>query len=176
MARITDKEKAVADRLRREIGGLQPAFSEELHARLRQALQQYQTENMPMPRRQPTSNWHLRWASVVAAISLLLVIVITWQTINTDRDAGHDATVLAKDRKTSIGIISELANRVTTKTDTMVDSAVKDQRWACLDQDARAVLKTPTARLPFDVVSGLLSMQRQKRSQGPSSHRIIDGG
>ncbi len=202
MSKITKKEKAVADCLRREIGGSRPAFSEGLHARLCRAVQQRQADSSPAikmvnanpqrkrgllarasgwyaelpcrgssspsPRRRSTANWFFRWASFAAAVCLMVAIGITWQARHAVRDAGPDAPALATPRKAGLGNLAELAGHAAAKTDAMLDTAVKAKRWAYLDQDARAVLEMPAARLPFDVVSSLLSVQRKDRTRGPS--------
>jgi hypothetical protein len=72
--------------------------------------------------------------------------------------------------------VVELADRVAVKTDAMVDTAAEAQGWAYLDLDARAVLKTPAARLPFDIISSLLSVQRQDRTRGPAPRTATRAG
>jgi hypothetical protein len=168
MSRITRQEKLVADRLRREIGQSRPEFSEELHARLRQALRQEQANKLSQPAARPAAGRLSRWASVLAAICLLAAVCAAWQAMHVARDVGPNAPTLATDRKPSLGSMSELAHRAVAKTDAMVSAAVKADRWAGLDQDVRSVLKMPVARLPFDVVSSLLSVKRPKDSRHPS--------
>ncbi len=172
----TDQEKAVAERLRREICGSQPPFSEELHDRLSRAIQQHKANSTPMPIPQSNSNWlsHITW--VTSFMGILLVATILWQSLHSNQMIARENIQQGNSRKADLRVLTELANRVTTKADTMIDSAVKAQRWACLDEDAQSVLKTPAARLPLDVVSGLLSMSRQKHSPGPSTHTTINGG
>ena len=168
MSRVTHQEKLVADRLRREIGQSRPEFSEELHARLRRALRQDQANKLSHPRARPAAGRLFRWASVLAAICLLLAVCAAWQAMHASRDAGPHAPALATRGKPSLGSMSELAHRAVAKTDAMVSAAVKAHRWAGLDQDVRSVLKMPVARLPFDVVSSLLSVKRPKDSRLPS--------
>ncbi len=60
-----------------------------------------------------------------------------------------------------MGSMTGLADEVVAKTGATVDAAVKAQRWAYLDQDAQLAMEMPVARLPFDVVSSLLSMPRR---------------
>jgi hypothetical protein len=109
-----------------------------------------------------------RWASLAAATCLLVAIGITWQAMHAVRDGRLAAAARANHRKAGLGGIAELAHRVAAKTDAMMGAAADAQRWAYLDQDARSILATPAARLPFDVVSSLLSVPRQDRARGPS--------
>ena len=173
MSKITKKEKAVADRLRREIGGSRPALSEELHARLCRAVWQHQADSTPLPVRRPTANRFFRWALLAAAACLLAAIGITWQAMHAVRDAGLDAPALASRPKAGLGNMAELVGRVAAKTDAMMDAAVKAPRWAYLEQDARSVLEMPAVRLPFDVVSSLLSVPRKDRPRGPAPRTTI---
>jgi hypothetical protein len=73
-----------------------------------------------------------------------------------------------------MGSMTGLADEVVAKTGATVDAAVKAQRWAYLDQDVHIAMEMPVARLPFDVVSSLLSVQRRQDSRtpspGPASH------
>jgi len=172
----TDKERAVAERLRREICGSQPPFSEELHDRMSRAIQKHKANTTPMPVPQSNSNWlsHITWVS--SLLGILLLATILWQSLHSNQMIARDRIQQSNSRKAGLRVLTELADRVTTKTDTMIDSVVKAQRWACLDEDARSVLKTPAARLPLDVVSGLLSMPRQKHSPRPSTPTTIGGG
>jgi hypothetical protein len=173
MSKITKKEKAVADRLRREISGSRPALSEELHARLCRAVLQQQADRSPLPVRRPNANRFFRWASLAAAACLLAAIGIAWQARHAVRDTRLDAPALASRPKAGLGNMAELAGRVAAKTDAMMDAAVKAQRWAALEQDARSVWEMPSVRLPFDVVSSLLSVPRKERTREPSPHTTI---
>jgi hypothetical protein len=164
---VTHQEQCVADRLRREIGQSRPAFSEELHARLSRALRQDQANKLSLPTTRPAARRLSRWASLLAATCLLVAVCAAWQAMHAARDAGPGAPALATRRKPGLGSMSELAHRAVAKTDAVVNAAVKAHRWAGLDQDVRSLLKTPVARLPFDVVSSLLSVQRQKDSRLP---------
>jgi hypothetical protein len=173
---MSKKEKAVGDRLRREIAGSYPEFSQGLHTRLCRAVQQYRAERAPLPVRRPATNWLLRWASFAAATCLVAVIGITWQVMHPVRDAGAGAPALTNDRRPSLANFTELAGHVTAKTDAMMDVAVKAQRWAYLDEDARSVSQMPAVRLPFDVITSLLSVQRKDHARGPSPRPVIRFG
>lgn len=170
MTKVTHQEKAVADRLRHEIGESRPEFSEGLHDRLFQGLQQYRANRMPSPIRQATARRLSRWASFAAATCILVAVCGTWYAIHVARDAKSAPLALANIRKAGLSNLTELADRVAVKTDTLVDTAVKSHRWANLDNDAQALLKMPAARLPFDVVTSLLSVRRQDRVRGPTPH------
>jgi hypothetical protein len=164
MSKITQGEKAVAARLRREFAASRPAFSEGLHDRLCEVI-----------RRQPaggaTRRAHRvsRWALVAAAAAACLLIAasVAWRGIGRLRDSRVRA--VARAPRAGMGRMTGLAGTVAAKTGAVVDAAVRAQRWAYLDQDARTALKMPVARLPLDVVSSLLSVPRRGDSRAPSS-------
>jgi hypothetical protein len=170
MPKITNQEKAVADRLRREIGKMRPEFSEELHARLWRSVQQHRADGAALSVRKPIAGWLFRWASVAAAVSLLAAIGVTWHVMHAVRDAGMHtpAIAIANRQQTGLSNMTELADRVARKADAVADAAAKVHCWGYLEQDARSVLEMPAAKLPFDVVSSFLSMSRQDRTRSPS--------
>jgi hypothetical protein len=162
MSKITQGEKAVAARLRREFAASRPAFSEGLHDRLCEAI-----------RRQPAAGTTRRaqrvsrWALVAAAACLLIAASVAWRGIGRLRDSR--ARAVARAPRAGMGRMTGLAGTLAAKTGAAVDAAVQAQRWAYLDQDARTALKMPVARLPLDVVSSLLSVPRRGDSRAPSS-------
>jgi hypothetical protein len=162
MSRVTRQEKAVAARLRQEFAASRPAFSEVLHDRLRGAIRRQQA-GLPSWRGHRVP----RWALVAAAACLLIAAAVAWHVIRGVRRPG--AASVARAQSAGLGRMTGLADKVVAKTGAAVDVAARGQPWAYLDQDARTVLQMPAARLPFDVVSSLLSVHRQRDSRIPSS-------
>ena len=162
MSRLTQEEKAVAARLRQELAASRPAFSEGLHDRLCMAVRQQQAG--AASRR---GHGFSRWAPLAAAACLLIAACVAWRVIGGVGDGG--APRIAGVQRASIGSMTGLADEVVAKTGATVDAAMKAQRWAYLDQDVQIALEMPAARLPFDVVSSLLSVPRRTDARIPSS-------
>jgi hypothetical protein len=162
MARISHQEKAVAARLRREFAASRPAFSEDLHGRLREAIRRQRAGGAKRRGHRVSP-----WALVAAAACLLIAASAAWQAIGRLHDSG--ARRIAGVQRPGMGRMTGLADNAVAKTGAAVDAAAKAQRWAYLDQDARTVLQMPAARLPLDVVSSLLSVPRRGDARARSS-------
>jgi hypothetical protein len=162
MPKITQEEKAVAARLRREFAASRPEFSQGLHEQLCRAIRP-QTAGGATHRRRH----FFAWAMVAAAACLLVGAFAVWHGMGRTSHSGPRSVAGAS--KPGMGRMMNWAGRVAARTDAAVGTAVESQRWVFLDQDARTVLQTPAARLPLDVVSSLL--QHEHRHAGDGDQR-----
>ena len=135
MSRLTQKEKAVAARLRQEFAASRPEFSEALHDRLCRAV-----------RRQP-SRPPQRGAGMDFPVGPRLPQrPVCWSRLcrlaRDQRRSGRRAASVAGVQRASMGSMTGLADEVVAKTGATVDAAVKAQlgpiwtrtpnsRWKC---------------------------------------------
>jgi hypothetical protein len=75
-------------------------------------------------------------------------------------------------RKTDAQSMGAFVNQMSTNFDGFVDMAVHGPRRFYLDRSLRIALQTPVVRVPFDVISSLLSMPPSKRPRpvAPAGH------
>ena len=75
-------------------------------------------------------------------------------------------------RKTDAQSMGAFVNQMSTNFDGFVDMAVHGPRRFYLDRSLRIALQTPVVRVPFDVISSLLSMTPSKRPRpvAPAGH------
>jgi hypothetical protein len=186
MSKLSAKEMAIAERFRQEALAVRPAFSEDVHARLCAALQSCQTDAARL--RPPAHGRWFGWASAAAAACLVLAIGTTWIAIKARPGAGVAGSgsaggagylahrgapgVGGSHRKGDVRSMTELVGQMSTKFDGMVDLAVKAPRRYYLDRNLRLAMQTPVVRVPWDIVSSLLSMGSQKhpRTARPANH------
>lgn len=163
-SRSSDGEKRLADRLKREASATRPAFSENLHARICQALQRCEAPASLRPKRRRLPR---RWVLVAVAATLLVSACLAawrlfrppgpaWRPIDTDivvvdvpDPAGDPDVSPVVDPEMITGPAGDAAEQVVM----LVDSTLSTGQWAYLDHDARVAVELLVGQLPFDVES-----------------------
>ncbi len=173
---LSDEERVLADRLRREAEACRPEFSEDLHQRLCSEIRRREAMK-PAVAPAPVSGWLRRHglATALAAAGVLVATVVVWQSIKGDglppggvdpSLAGSDLPVPplpapdvthpTTDTPAELAMVSDLANLATEEIGILVESTVTQPRWASLDQNTKLALEALNNRVPLDAVASLV--------------------
>ncbi len=158
-------EKILAERLRREASQSRPPFSEALHTRVLEAIQNLPADARPVGRR--GRNRRLARALIVAvsAACVIAAAALGWRALRpSPQREGNPRQVVARAGAAQtpttidtpdtvaadIEMCTDLADQATDKIGGLVDSVAIDQQLAYLDEDARLAAQALTNRLPLD--------------------------
>lgn len=158
---LPDDHKILADRLKHEAEASRPAFSETLHARivqtLEQASQQHETQPPPPPAR---SWWREPWLlTVAAAVCLVITSLAAWRLAvwsGPRPDPIGGAAVVPStpdDSVPALDALVEMPDGTARRVGTYVDLELRDRRWAYLDHDARLAAELLMDQLPLDLLA-----------------------
>lgn len=146
--RIPNEEERLAARLKLEAQATRPAFSEALHARICQALDDSEP---PVPRRRLRWRWRDHWALVAIAATLLVgVSLAVWWSRK-----GPGPTEVPSEVAVAAGpdMITGPTVRAAEDVGMLVDSTFSEGQWAYLDHDAQVAVRLLMDQLPLDVES-----------------------
>lgn len=149
--RSSDDDRRAIDRLRKEAQRSRPAFSENLHHRLRAAV-------LPLAARSPVQARRPVWA-LAAVAGLLVCAAASWYGWSrVERRAAARASMVAA--WASLPDSAELGVR---EMDRLADSLVTFQPWTDLDHDAR---------LAASAVAECFPLQGGRAGDGAKAERL----
>lgn len=140
----------LADALRREAQTTRPAFSESLHARIRQAVSAERTIVAPQRAAMP---WRQHWTSLAAAAAAVLVAVSLsawWLNRPSQFEPKLTRTTPSQPDVTEFASITGLAAE---QLGQLVDSTLMQQQWGYLDHDAQLAAQLFMELLPVGATS-----------------------
>lgn len=156
-----DDKKVLADRLKLEAEASRPAFSETLHARIVQTIEQAieECETQPPPPR-GRSWWRESWLlAVAAAVCLVITSLAVWRLAvwsgPRPDPIGGTAEVPSSpdDSVPALDALVEMPDGTARRVGTYVDLELRDRRWAYLDHDARIAAELLMDQLPLDLLA-----------------------
>jgi hypothetical protein len=152
-------EQRLADRLKREAQATRPEFSEALHARIRQAIEQ-DAAPAPRPRLRLRSPRRWTWALAAAAVLAGVTLVAWWRARphGPGPAPGPIGPQIAQidEEPESIAdpdLITGPAGDTVEQLGMLADAALTTGQWAYLDHDAGLAIRSLVDRLPLDVAS-----------------------
>lgn len=153
-----DDEKALADCLKREAEASRPAFSEGLHARIRQEVAHGELHSWRRPAARPLGR---RWISAaVAATCVVSASLVAWQLVawhlstrSVPEPGPPEVTALVSEPADPLAGLSAIAD-VTDRAEhvgMLVYSSLTTQQWAYLDHDARIATRMLIDQWPLEI-------------------------
>jgi len=175
-------ETMLEERLRREARESRPEFSEQLHARICDAVSQRRSRTASIRScedcRRLSSRPGLRFgtrrspwiavaatAAFAAGVAAVVWGLTVWDSASDVAGARAELAIASAGTATSppdwlelgshLYAFSDLPDRLSGHIDDWTQSAVVAQQWAYLDHDAQLTVRMLANRLPFDVASSL---------------------
>lgn len=154
------EERLLAEQLKREAEALRPEFSEVLHRKVCQAVEQ---TALQISRRRPASAVS-RWTAYLAVAVALLVsaVPVVWQALDAPGPGQQLARIAvtnpppAPDVPQAIEHLSALAafsGGAPTRVDETVESKLVAGQWAQLGHDVRLAASLLTDPLPLEMMT-----------------------
>ena len=140
-----DDQKHLANRLREEAQATRPEFSQELHQRICQAVQQDKTLPVRHPRAAP---WRQRFLPLAVAAALLLGVSFTAWWFSRPAEQGPGPTEIAESVADPFDLAGE-TGRAAEQFGLLVDSALNQQQWGYLDHDVQLAARLFIEQLPL---------------------------
>lgn len=138
----TDDESLLAC-LRKEAEQMRPAFSEELHRRVWDSIEQLRAERLPAARSTPGRT--ARWALAAAAATVLLGAIGWHELVSRSRPEER----LSAGARGGLVLLTDLAHYGAQQVDRLASAAVLAQERESLDHDMRLAARTLAEESPF---------------------------
>ena len=155
---MNDEQDRLASVLRQAARASRPAFSDQLHARVRQAIAEDKAG--PVTRR-PAGPWRQRVAPFALAAAALLGIAFTGWWLSRPLDRGPDLTEAVR-LDSDPELLTSIAGQAAEQVGLLVDATLGQQQWAYLDRDFQLATRLLLEQIP------LIS---EPREGGPSPPR-----
>lgn len=142
-----------AEPLRREAAAHRPAFSEERHARILEALKPLRRERRS--RIGPAGRRRLAGLLALAALVLVAVWGAWWQAGRSSSLAVRPPRPRGVEAGNGLAELQAMArapDRTAEQLDVLVEST-RSRRWAYLDHDARVATQLLMEQIPFDMLA-----------------------
>ncbi len=155
---LSDEERRLAERLKREAELSRPAFSEALHQRICAAVRQEE----PLAPRQDDRDLfrrRARWPYLLVAASVLVAAgAVAWSTRHAWQPGPNAPEIAApprpaRDPLADVHALVGVTRRAPQQVGTTVESTLSDRRWAYLDHDARLAADMLIDQLPLDMLA-----------------------
>ena len=147
----TEDHDRLADALRREARTTRPAFSESVHARVRQAVNAERTIVAPQRTAMP---WRRHWVPLVAvAAVLLLAVSLTAWWLNKPSPFEPELTRTTASEPDLTGFAS-ITGLAAEQLGQLVDSTLMQQQWGYLDHDVQLAAQMFMELLPVGPATG----------------------
>lgn len=172
------KERALADRLRREAVDGRPEYSQRLHRQLCSAVRSCESAKtaagpasaVSLPRRYAL----VTAIAVAGAIAAVVFVQQTWMGEDGPRPAENaslaassvpagslprptaEGMQVAADVPSEMETVGELADFATDEIGTMVEWTVTQRPWDYLDENARAAFEALNRHVPLDAAASLM--------------------
>lgn len=150
----------LAGRLRDEAMAARPEFSEELHARCREAVEQSES-HCPAPALRTGAGrraWRMAAAACAIAATVLVVLAVrqSWHPQQSDVP-GVEATidVAAEEIPDPSAAVAEIGSAAVEDLLAVVDVQAESGPWADLNHDAKVAIQTLADHVPVDVSTAL---------------------